>query len=73
MAGSQHATDGIAIANVEVAVLAQVIRDVVSCALSNRLVIVELSREWAPQSILEAKTVNKRAVLRKRAELSFLS
>ena len=31
----QHAADGIAVANVEVAVLAQVVRDVVSCALSN--------------------------------------
>ena len=57
---SQHATDGVAVANVEVAVLAQVIGDVVSCALSNRLVNSRaVQGSGYHKSILEAKAVNK--------------
>ena len=57
---SQHAADGIAVANVEVAVLAQVIGDVVSCALSNRLINGRtVQGSWHHKSVLEAKAVNK--------------
>ena len=56
----QHAADGIAVANVEVAVLAQVVRDVVSCALGNRLVDCRaVQGSGHHKSILEAKAVNK--------------
>ena len=57
---SQHTADGVAVANVEVAVLAQVVGDVVSCALSNRLVNSRaVQRSGHHKGILEAKAVNK--------------
>ena len=57
---SQHTANGIAVANVEVAVLAQVIGDVVSCALGNGLINGRtVQGSWDHKSVLEAKAVNK--------------